>query len=447
MSYIPNTESDIAEMIREIGVKSADELFAHIPHVLRMKGELDLPQPLPEMELMNHLREKSRLNRNVQETVSFLGGGVYHHYIPAVVGHLVGRSEFYTSYTPYQPELSQGTLQAIFEYQTLMCMLTGMDVSNASLYDGATAAAEAVLMSLRSTKRDRVVVSGTLNPDYREVIRTYLKSSDREIIEIPFTQKGITDVKALTEIIDDTVACVVLQSPNFFGVIEDLGEYERIIHEVGAHLIATFSEPLAFGLLRPPGECGADIVCGEGQSLGIAPGFGGPYLGILTCKKELLRNIPGRIAGKAKDVDGRTAYVLTLTAREQHIRREKATSNICTNQGLCALTATVYLASLGKTGFRKVALLNHSRAEYARKKLSAVNGVRIKFESPTFNEFVIETAKDPEIIVERSLRDSIVPGIPLKKYHPELANCLLVTVTEMNSQNDVDKLCSVLENI
>jgi len=447
MSYIPNTDADIEAMLKDIGVPSAEDLFSHIPAELRLKGELSLPGPLPEMELVDHLREMSGANANIDEYVSFLGGGAYHHFIPAAVSYLTSRSEFLTSYTPYQPEVSQGTLQSIFEYQTLMCMLTGMDVSNASLYDGATAAAEAALMSLRTTRRSRVLVSRSVHPQYREVMKTYLQSNDCELVDVPYTECGATDVDELDKILDNSFASLVVQSPNFFGVIEDLAACEQAAHGVGALLIASFSEPLAFGILKPPGAYGADIVCGEGQSLGMPVGFGGPYLGILTCKKQLLRTMPGRVAGRTVDIRGRTAYVLTLTAREQHIRREKATSNICTNQGLCALTAAAYLASLGKRGFRKLAVTNHERAKYAKREITKVKGISLRFSGRTFNEFVIKTSSDPALLEKKLLEKKILPGIRLGRYNEELGDCILVTVTEMNSREEIDTLCRALKEI
>jgi len=441
MSYIPNTDADIEAMLKEIDVQSVHNLFAHIPDDLLLRGDLEIPGPLSEMELLDHLKDLSRANAHVGEYVSFLGGGIYNHFIPSVVRHLAGRSEFYTSYTPYQPEVSQGTLQAIFEYQTLMCMLTHMDVSNASLYDGATAAAEAVLMSLRTNKRSSVIVSASVHPEYRQVIQTYLRNNDYEMLEIPYNERGETDVGALEKTIDDSCSCVVVQSPNFFGIVEDLRVYEKVIHREGALFITTFSEPLAFGILNPPGMYGADIVCGEGQSLGIPVGFGGPSLGILTCRKELLRQVPGRIVGKTIDREGHTAYVLTLSAREQHIRREKATSNICTNQGLCALTAGVYIASLGKRGIRKLAILNHERTEFAKKELMKVGGIALRFLGSTFNEFVIRTSNNPAGIVERLAERKIFPGVQLGRYYKNLSDCMLVTVTEMNGQEEINALC------
>jgi glycine dehydrogenase subunit 1 len=447
MSYIPNTESDLKAMAKEIGVKSAEDLYSHIPEDVRLKHELRIPGPICEMDLMTHLEEVSGLNNNLHECISFLGAGAYHHFIPAVVGHLAGRAEFYTSYTPYQPEISQGTLQAIFEYQTLMCMLTGMDVSNASMYDGASSTAEAVLMALRITRKNRILISGTVHPEYRQVIKTYTNIDNTEIIEIPYNDKGVTDPEKLSEALDGDSACVVIQSPNFFGIVEELDVYEKIIRESSALFIAAFSEPLAFGMLKPPGDFNADIACGEGQSLGMPPGFGGPYLGILTVKNKHLRNMPGRVVGKTVDVHGDAAYVLTLTAREQHIRRERSRSNICTNEGLCALTAAIYLSCLGKSGMKKIAHLNYSRCEYAKKGLSGIDGVKLRFESPTFNEFVLQTDRDPIEIVEELSQKKIFAGVSLKKYYRELGDCLLVTVTEMNSRKDIDQLCGSIKEL
>jgi glycine dehydrogenase subunit 1 len=437
--YMPSTPDDLSRLLDASGKSRLEELFDHIPERLRLDRSLDLPGPLHEPDLMDRMRTIAGSNRQ-QPVSSFLGGGAYRHYIPSVVGHLTGRSEFYTAYTPYQPEISQGTLQAIFEYQTLMCMLTGMDISNASVYDGASAAAESVLMAVRSTKRSKVLLSRALNPEYRAVVRTYLEAADLQWEEVGFDASGRTDTAALRTLLDDRTACLVVQSPNYFGVIEDQTAFEPVVHESGALVVAAFSEPISLGLLTPPGETGADIVCGEGQSLGIPTGFGGPYLGILTCRKELLRNMPGRIAGKAVDLDGNTAYVLTLTAREQHIRREKAMSNICTNQGLCALTASVYLSALGEKGLRDLALLNMERAQKAQSALTSLPGIGRKFDAPFFNEFVIDTGGDAEKLARDLAADGVLAGIPLGDTYPGLESCLLVTVTEMNTTEDIERL-------
>jgi len=443
MSYIPSTDEDIQDMLRLIGCRDVSDLFSHIPEDLQFGGELDLPKPLAEPDLIRHMRGLSMKNAHMREYSSFLGGGLYNHYIPSAVSQLAARSEFYTSYTPYQPEVSQGTLQAIFEYQSLMCSLTGMDVSNASVYDGATSVAEAVLMGLRINRRNTVILSRSLNPQYRAVIETYVKGHAK-ILEAPWDKHGVTDIEKLPAMLDESVSSVVLQSPNFFGILEDQRKYEKEVHAQGALLIAVFSEPLAFGIINPPGVYNADIACGEGQSLGIPPGYGGPLLGILTCRRDFVRSMPGRIAGMSVDRKGNRAFVLTLTAREQHIRREKATSNICTNQGLCALTAALYLSALGKKGFQRVGLLNYERAGYAKKVLAGVSGFRLKFDSPTFNEFVLETDRNVEKLMQHTIEKKIIPGLPLSPYYRELTNCLLVNVTEMNTRKEIDLLGAVL---
>ena len=417
MRYIPNTEQDINYMLKEIGLESIGDLFRQINNDLILKEDLQLPEPLSEQDLSLHLKKLSEKNADVQSHISFLGGGVYHHFIPSVVTSLISRAEFFTSYTPYQPEISQGTLQAMFEYQTLMCMLTGMDVANASMYDGATSAAEAVLMAKRIQKKRKVLLSETLHPEYRNVIKAYAGNGNGVdvdgIVEIPFNKNGTTSTKALKEALDNDVACVLLQSPNFFGVIEDQDVYERIIHGNNALFISVFTEPVAFGLIKPPGDFNADIVCGEGQSLGMPPGYGGPLLGIFTSKNQFVRNMPGRIVGEAVDRNGARSFVLTLAAREQHIRREKSTSNICTNQGLCALTAAVYLSWLGKKGIEEMALLNYRKAEYAKHKLEKIDGINLKFSQPNFNEFVIEIDMEPEGAVMKLAEKGILAGFPI----------------------------------
>jgi glycine dehydrogenase subunit 1 len=465
MRYIPNTDGDVDGMLRSIGAPNVEALFEQVPRSRRMKGPLALPPPMSEKNLLDRLGALAGQNANLRERASFLGAGTYHHFIPSVVSALAGRSEFATSYTPYQPEISQGTLMAMFEYQSYMCMLTGMDVSNASMYDGASSAAEAALMALRIRKRGRILVSRAAHPDYRKVIGTYCGRHASEIVEAPFDGEGRTDLEAVKGALPGA-ACLLVQSPNFLGVIERLGELGAAAKEAGALFVVMFTEPVAYGLLRPPGESGADIVCGEGQSLGIPPGFGGPHLGILTTKKEHLRNLPGRIVGRGVDKQGRSAYVLTLTAREQHIRREKATSNICTNEGLCALTASIFLSALGKRGFRELALLNFRRAEYAKKALAGVPGLSFRFPSPVFNELVVRLSADPEKVVDElaSTRDArpasggiaasshsnggpstgLLAGVPLGRYYDDLADCLLLTFTEMNSFSEIDALAGAM---
>lgn len=447
MRYIPNTDNDLETMLKEIGVRDVAELFSAVPRDLKLQGELGLPPSLSEIDLLALMEKLGGQNAHAGSYKSFLGGGAYSHFIPSVVKSIVSRSEFYTSYTPYQPEVSQGTLQAMFEFQTLMCQLLGMDVSNASLYCGASSAAEAVLMALRIKKGGKVVVSKAVHPDYRTVIKTYCDNGAARIVEVPYDVNGTTDTDRLKELIDDDTAAVVIQSPNFFGIIEDLEQQEKLIHERNALFISVFTEPVAFGLLKPPGELGADICCGEGQSLGIPPGFGGPHLGVLTAKEEFVRNIPGRIVGKTQDGDGRDAYVLTLTAREQHIRREKARSNVCTNEGLCALMAAVYLEGIGKSGIQKLALTNQMRAGYAKKKLCEINWVKPGFEGQVFNEFVLRLDRDPEEVVTRLLDKKIIAGIPLGRWYPDLEDCLLVTVTELISGDDIDTFSEAMKGL
>ncbi|MFH1239025.1 MAG: aminomethyl-transferring glycine dehydrogenase subunit GcvPA, partial [bacterium] len=341
MSYIPHNDKDLREMMQNIGVSSVEELFADIPAPVKIKGALKLPEALPEAELVRRMRDLSRQNKNVEDDYTcFLGAGAYDHFIPSVVGHVTGRSEFYTAYTPYQPELSQGILQAMFEYQSLICEITGLDVSNASLYDGATAVAEAANVARIATKRDKIIVSGLLHPEYRAVLKTYAEANGLRIVEVAY-KEGISDIDKFRELADETTAGLIIQNPNFFGQIEDLAQFSEITRAKGALLIAVVY-PISLGVLRLPGDCGADIVVGEGQSLGIPLSFGGPYLGLFACRQNLTRLMPGRVVGMTKDALGKQGYVLTLQTREQHIRREKAASNICSNEALCALAAAVY---------------------------------------------------------------------------------------------------------
>ncbi|MFW6137715.1 MAG: aminomethyl-transferring glycine dehydrogenase subunit GcvPA [Spirochaetota bacterium] len=445
MRYIPNTSSDIKKMLDTIGAESVDELFSCIPRHLLLKGDLNIPGPFSEGEILQHLKKLSRANASSENYTCFLGGGVYQHFIPSVVPALLARSEFYTAYTPYQPEVSQGTLQSIFEFQSFMCMLTGMEVSNASMYDGASSTAEAVLMARKITRRPGVILSQALNPEYASVIKTYLGGGENQVVEAAFNQNGVTDYRAVQEAISADTACVVVQYPNFLGIIENLSQIEKLTHQHQAMLIVAFSEPLSFGLVKPPGEFNADIVSGEGQSLGIPPSYGGPFLGILTAKSRYMRNMPGRISGQTTDIDGKRAFVLTLSAREQHIRREKSTSNICTNEGLCALAATIYLSALGKQGFSRLARVNHNKTEYAKDKLSRVPGVKLRFNSPTFNEFVLQMDKEPrEVVDELSMHHRLIPGVPLGRFYEELSDCMLVAVTEMNTKIDIDRMCGLV---
>ena len=446
MDYLPLSEKEIKEMLKTIGVENLEDLFKSIPEKIKLKEELNLPGPLSEPELINYFQNLASKNKS-SEFLSFLGAGAYPHFIPCVVDYLSQRGEFLTPYTPYQPELSQGTLQITFEFQTLICQLTGMDVSNASLYDGSTAMVEAALMAWRVKNKPKILISRAVHPEYREVARTYFKNLDIDLIEINYNQNGETDINELKEKIDNEVAGIIVQSPNFFGIIEKIEKISQIAHSSGIIMITTVVEPLSLAILKPPGECGADIVAGEGQSFGLPLSFGGPYLGILACKSEFVRQMPGRIVGETQDVEGKKGYVLTLSTREQHIRREKATSNICTNQAWCAIRATIYLAVMGKKGLRELAWQNLQKANYARKELNKLEGINVKFKSYFFNEFVVEFKKDLEKINELLREDGIIGGLCLKKHYPELENCMLICVTEMHKKSDIDKFVTSLKKI
>ncbi len=437
MRYLPHTKENIEAMLERSGCRDMEDLFASIPSRCRRVEPLDLPDPLSEMELNRHMDSLSRLG-GAQGYRTFLGAGSYDHFIPEAIKQLLLRSEIYTAYTPYQPEISQGTLQTIFEYQTLVSRLCGMEVANASMYDGASALAEALLMSIRITRRKKVAVSRAIHPSYRKVVQTYLAPTGYEIVELPYTGDGVTDLSALGNLSE--LAGVAIQSPNFFGCVENLEQAEQIIHADAKTLfISCFSEPLAYGVLKSPGSCGADIVCGEGQSLGIPRSFGGPGLGVFTTRMKFVRNMPGRLIGQTVDKNGNRGFVLTLATREQHIRREKATSNICSNQGLCATTATMYMAMLGGTGFRDLSALNYDKAEYLKKQLLEA-GAKITFESPTFNEFVVQFPGNSGKVHEKLLDNGIIAGLALENYYPELAGHYLLCVTETAGREDMDEL-------
>jgi len=437
MRYLPHTPEDIASMLAVVGVGSLEELFKSIPADCRRTAELQLPQPLTEWELRDHLKELSRRMAVDPDYTLFLGAGSYDHHIPAAIPYVLSRSEFVTSYTPYQPEMSQGTLQAIYEYQTLTARLLGMEVANASLYDGASALAEGLLMAIRITRRNRVAVSKSIHPLFRQVVKTYFKPTGYELLEIPFDATGRTDITALEGM--DDLAAIVVQTPNFFGCIEDLKIFADRAREKEALCVAGFTEPLAFGLFKNPGSQGADIVCGEGQSLGLPRSFGGPVLGMLASRMKYVRSMPGRLVGKTTDQNGKGGFVLTLSTREQHIRREKATSNICTNNSLCALNAAMFMATLGGTGMRKLARLNYDTSEYLKKALRRT-GFQTAFASPTFNEFVVKAPDGFSSTYERLLSQKIVAGLALEPFYPELRNHFLMCATETRTRQEIDHL-------
>jgi len=426
-------------MLAAIGVPAIDALFESIPARFRLTRALDLPPAASEYEILAEMGALAARNEHAEARAWFLGAGVHHHYVPSAVDALVSRAEFTTSYTPYQPEISQGTLQAIFEWQTMMCGLTGLEVSNASLYDGASATAEAVLMALRISKRRKIAVSAALHPHYRAVLETYLGALDFELVTLPRGADGRTQPSAL----DRETACVLVQQPNFLGCIEDLRTLASAAHAHGALLVTSVAEAVSLALLAAPGDCGADIVCGEAQSFGVPMGFGGPHLGFLTSRMAHVRQMPGRLVGETVDVDGLRGYVLTLSTREQHIRRERATSNICTNQGLCLMMATVFLALHGKSGLRALAERNLAKAEYAKARLRAA-GLILPFAAPSFNEFVVQLREPAAAVLARARAQGIVAGLELAKYAPELGDALLVCVTETASRESIDRLASAL---
>jgi glycine cleavage system P protein (glycine dehydrogenase) subunit 1 len=435
MRYLPHTEEDIQKMLETVGLTSMDGLFSPIPEDCRPAEKPALPKPISEWELNSHMDLLSSRIASGPDYKIYLGAGSYEHHIPSCIPFLVGRSEFTTAYTPYQPEVSQGTLQAVFEYQTLIARLLGMDISNASLYDGAMALAEALLMAVRVTRRKKVAVSRLIHPHYRHVMQTYFSPTEYEIIELPFDEKGQTIWDPLDGIED--LAATAIQSPNFFGCIEDIKRFSKKTHEQKALLVACFSEPLAYGMLKNPGSLGADIACGEGQSLGIPRSYGGPGLGILATQSKYMRNIPGRLVGQTKDRNGRRGFVLTLATREQHIRREKATSNICTNNSLCAVTAAMYMATLGHTGMRSLSRTNYNKSEYLKRSLKN-QGVNIPFTSPTFNEFVVEFPSGFTKKYQHLLEKKLIAGLPLEPYFPKYKECYLLCVTETKTREDLD---------
>jgi glycine dehydrogenase subunit 1 len=446
MPYFYNTPEDTRAMLDAIGVASVDALFEVVPDAVRLKRPLDLQPALTEIELSRRLSEMAAKNDHAGNMVCFLGGGSYDHFIPAVVDAIASRSEFYTSYTPYQAEVSQGNLQVMFEYQSLIAQLTGMDVSNASVYDGGSAAAEAVLMAIGATRRHgKVVVPASLHPEYRQTIATYLENLETELVTVG-APDGKISPDELRAALDDQTACVLVQQPNFFGVLEEMEAISQVAHDAGALLVVAF-DPISLGLLKRPGDYGADIVVAEGQSLGTPMQYGGPYLGIMACRQEFVRRMPGRIAGETVDRDGKKCYVLTLQTREQHIRREKATSNICTNQGLFALRASVYLAQVGPRGLREIAEQCLQKSRYAAQKITASDRFELAFAGPTFKEFVVRDRQGRvEELIEKCAAAGILAGVPLGRWYPDLADCLLIAVTEKRSKEEIDALAAAFNS-
>ena len=442
--YIPNSEQDEKYMLQSSGVSSIEELFSDIPSDLRLQRELNLGKPMSEIEVSKYINNVAAKNKNTDDLVCFMGAGAYDHYIPSVIKHITSRSEFYTAYTPYQPEISQGTLQVIFEYQTMISNLTGMDVSNASMYDGASACAEAAMMAAESTKRKTIVISKSVHPETRKVLKTYMRFHGVEVIEVS-QKEGATDLEQLQKVVDTTTAGVIVQNPNFFGIIEDLTEVEKITHTNKALFIVSVADPISLGILKSPGELGADIVVGEGQSFGNALNYGGPYLGFMATTTKLMRKMPGRIVGQTNDVDGKRAYVLTLQAREQHIRREKATSNICSNQALNTLIAAIYLTTMGKQGIKEVAQLCANKSHYALNQLVASGKYKPVFANkPFFKEFAVCGNSPVAEVNEMLLEKGIMGGYDLEAEYTEFKNSMLLCVTEKRTKEEIDKLVALL---
>lgn len=445
MHYIPHTKKDVESMLSAIGASSEDEIFQGIPKDLLRKKKLDLGEPLTEWEVLEEMKKLSSDMTSSDNKMVFMGAGSYYHNIPAVVPYLASRSEFLTAYTPYQPEVSQGTLQAIYEYQTLTARLLGMDIANASIYDGGSSLAEALLMALRvKKKRKKVAVSMAVNPGYRSVVETYFKPNEFEIVYVPYDENGKTDLSKIGSM--DDIAALAVQSPNFFGVVEDNQKISDFCKEKDSLFVSCFSEAFAFGLYKPAGLYDADIVCGEGQSMGMPQSFGGPGLGMFTCKQKYMRSMPGRLCGQTVDKDGKRGFVLTLSTREQHIRREKATSNICSNQGLCATTAGIFMACLGKIGLREIAKQNFDKAAYLKKQLIEC-GFEEKFPgSSVFNEFVLKAPENFELVWDKMTKNGAVAGLPMECSYPELKGCYLFCATEAYTKENIDKFINALKN-
>jgi glycine dehydrogenase subunit 1 len=443
MRYLPKSPGERIEMLKQIGVGSIDDLFSTIPQEYRLARDLQVPRQMGESEIVDYFRKASL--ESAAGYTSFLGAGAYRHYRPVIIDSLVQRGEFLTSYTPYQAEITQGTLQAIFEFQTMICELTGMEIANASMYDGSTGAPESVSMAVRITRRTGVFVARTVHPEYREVMQTYAQHQGLTAKTIGFGDDGRLDLAALEQSVTEETACVLVQSPNFFGVIEDIPAIAEIVHKKGALLIVSIAEAISLGVVQPPVE--ADIVSLEAQSFGVALSYGGPYCGVIAAKEKYLRQMPGRLVGETVDKQGRRGFVLTLSTREQHIRREKATSNICTNQALVALMATIFLTVYGKEGMRDLALHNLAKASYAAAQFSSVGGATLLFAtSPRFHEFVLQTSESPEQLNAQLLKQKVIGGLPLSRWYPELGNASLWCTTELNTREQIDHAASLLQH-
>ena len=439
MRYLPKSPADRAAMLQAIGARSIDDLFSSIPAEYRLTRDLNVPRQMAESEIVDWFRERARENADGYAT--FLGAGAYNHYRPVIIDALISRGEFLTAYTPYQPEVSQGTLQAIFEFQTMICELTGMEVANASMYDGSTAAAEAVMMAVRLTGRRSVVVARTVHPEYREVLGTYAFHQEMPLAKVSYSQQGRVDLKELENAVTPETACVLIQSPNFFGTIEDVAAVAEIAHKSGALLVVSIAEAVSLGIVEPPRQ--ADIIAMEAQAFGVPLGFGGPYCGVIATREKFVRQMPGRLAGQTTDKNGKTGYVLTLATREQHIRREKATSNICTNQALVALMANIFMTVYGKVGLRELAKQNLAKAAHAAKLLG--NHATVLFSAaPRFNEFIVQTSEDPYALNGRLLERKIIGGLPLKKFYPELGSAALWCCTETTTRAAIDAAAGVI---
>ncbi len=443
MRYLPKSPGERLEMLKQIGANSIDDLFSTIPQEYRLQRDLEVPRQMGESEIVEYFRKAAQ--QSAAGYSSFLGAGAYRHYRPVIIDSLVQRGEFLTSYTPYQAEITQGTLQAIFEFQTMICELTGMEIANASMYDGSTGAAESVTMAVRITHRTGVLVARTVHPEYREVMQTYAQHQGLAAQALAFGEDGRLDLAALEQSVSEETACVLIQSPNFFGVIEDIPAIAEIVHKKGALLIVSIAEAISLGVVRPPVE--ADIVSMEAQSFGVALSYGGPYCGVIAAKEKYLRQMPGRLVGETVDTEGRRGFVLTLSTREQHIRREKATSNICTNQALVALMATIFLTVYGKEGIHELALHNLAKANYAAQQFATAGGARRLFAaSPHFHEFVLQTTESPEQLNAQLLKQKVIGGLPLGRWYPELGNASLWCTTELNTREQIDHAASLLQH-